>query len=65
MSVFYGDACPGISLHFSGVNQHCPFALSDSFGLRIVSKVYVDLIYFNFPFLRPIGDLLVGGLEFH
>jgi hypothetical protein len=26
------DACPGISLHFSGVDQHCPFAFSDRFG---------------------------------
>jgi hypothetical protein len=32
MSVLYRDACPGISLNFSGVDQHCPFALWDRFG---------------------------------
>jgi hypothetical protein len=29
MSVFYENACPGISLHLFGVDQHCPFAGSD------------------------------------
>jgi hypothetical protein len=28
MSAFYQDACPGISLRFSGVD--CPFAVSDT-----------------------------------
>jgi hypothetical protein len=32
MSVFYRDACPGISLHSSGADKHYPFALSDRFG---------------------------------
>jgi hypothetical protein len=32
MSVFYRDACPGISFHFSGVDHHCPFALLNKFG---------------------------------
>jgi hypothetical protein len=32
MSVFCRDAFPGISLHSSGIDQHCSFALSDRFG---------------------------------
>jgi hypothetical protein len=31
-SVFYRDACPGISFYVSRVYQHCPFALLDRFG---------------------------------
>jgi hypothetical protein len=29
MSAFYGNACPGISLQFSGLDQKCLFAVSD------------------------------------
>jgi hypothetical protein len=32
ISVFCRDACPGISLHFSGIDHHYPFAPSDRSG---------------------------------
>jgi hypothetical protein len=40
-SVFYRVACPGISLHFSAVDQHCPFALSDKF--HCLGWIFFDL----------------------
>jgi hypothetical protein len=66
MSVFYRDACPGISLHFSGVHQHFPFALSDMFGcIGACNMRGFALIYFYSPFLSPIVYLIDGGSEFH
>jgi hypothetical protein len=45
MSVSYRDAYPGISLHFSGVDQHCQFALSEylSEGFDVECRSGVDM----------------------
>jgi hypothetical protein len=41
MSAFYRDACPSISLHFAGVDQHWTFELSDRFGCLVWTEVFL------------------------
>jgi hypothetical protein len=62
MSVFYQDACPGISLLFWGVEQHCPFALSGRFDcIGECNMRGFAFIYFNSQFIFPVVD---GGFGF-
>jgi hypothetical protein len=68
MSLFYRDACPGISFHFSGVDQHCHLHCQTSLAAycECTSNMRLfPLIYFNSPFLHSVIDHINGGLEFH
>jgi hypothetical protein len=56
MSVFYRDACPGILLHVTEVDQHCPFALSESFGcVGLLTTVSFTSAYVLADFPDQVG----------
>jgi hypothetical protein len=42
----YRDACPCIALRFSGVDLHCPFALSDRFDCVGYAKQWAFILVY-------------------
>jgi hypothetical protein len=60
MSVFYRDAFPGISLHFSGLDQHFPFCFV---AVHLVWKSRKESAFSLSLRAQVWSALLIGGMR--